>query len=41
MVLGEGASVFALENDNGQKALGRIVGLDMLLKLLNTTLRFL
>ena len=27
MVLGEGASVFALENDNGQKALGRIVGL--------------
>ena len=27
MVLGEGASVFALENDNGQKALGRILGL--------------
>ena len=27
MVLGEGASVFALENDSGQKALGRIVGL--------------
>lgn len=27
MVLGEGAAVFALEKDHGQKALGRIVGL--------------